>query len=73
MKRELVAALAAAGAVAVTAVVAVAMSNQLAGRPDETPVVVSTVHPPSTPPGPPVPQRQGYPIERWRKLQEAAK
>lgn len=39
---------------------------------DERPEVV-TVQPPSTPPGIPVPQRQGYPIERWRKLQEANK
>lgn len=72
MKRELVAALASAGAVALTAVVAVAVSNHVTGRADETPVVVQ-VQPPSTPPGPPVPQRQGYPIERLRKLQGAAK
>lgn len=47
-------------------------------RDDRVPVVVhgnhSTIKPPEARPGPPVPQRElpGYPIERWRKLQEAA-
>jgi hypothetical protein len=72
MKRELLAALGAAGVVALVATGAVATSNYLGGRPDNAPV---SVVPPSTPPGPPVPQRgsTGYPIERWHKLQEAAK
>lgn len=72
MKRELLAALASAGAVALTAVAAVAISNYQTNRGDESPVVVQ-VRPPSTPPGIPVPQRPGYPIERWHKLQEASK
>lgn len=71
MKRELAAALAAAGMVALTAVAAVATSNHLTGRGDERPVVTN-VYPPSTPPGPPVPQkRPGYPIERLEQLREA--
>ena len=72
MKRDLLAALASAGAVALTAVAAVAVSNHMGGRPDETPVVVQ-VRPVEPHPGVPVPQRPGYPIERWHKLQEASK
>lgn len=68
MKRELWAVLASAGAVALVAIGAVAASNYYSGRPDTSPV---SVVPPSTPPGPPVPQRPGYPIERWEKLREA--
>jgi hypothetical protein len=69
MKRELLAAFGAAGAVALVAIGAVATSNYYSGRPDTTPSV--SVVPPSTPPGIPVPQRPGYPIERWEKLREA--
>lgn len=68
MTRELVAVLASTGAVALVAIGAVAGSNYLTDRPDSSPV---SVVPPSTPPGPPVPQRPGYPIERWEKLRVA--
>jgi hypothetical protein len=74
MKGSLLAVAAAAVMIAGVSVGAVALGNSLEG-PDRAPVIHGssdqTISPTASPPGVSPTPRPGYPISRWRELQEA--